>query len=76
MLLDIGLPQMDGFTVLRALRETDDGLPVIIVTARDSDQDRAAGLEAGADDYLTKPFGFHDLLARIRHHLPEPDQHP
>lgn len=66
LVLDIGLPGKDGFTVLRALREARVGIPVIILTARDSVQDTVAGLEGGADDYMSKPFRFEELLARIR----------
>ena len=73
LLLDIGLPGRDGFTVLRQLREARVGLPVIILTARDSVGDKVAGLEGGADDYLPKPFAFDELLARIRLRLR--DQH-
>ncbi len=66
LVLDIGLPTMDGFTVLRQLRAAGSGLPVVILTARDSQTDTVAGLEGGADDYVTKPFHFAELLARIR----------
>jgi two-component system copper resistance phosphate regulon response regulator CusR len=66
LVLDLGLPDMDGFTVLRTLRESRVTLPVIILTARDSVRDTVAGLEGGADDYVTKPFRFEELLARIR----------
>jgi len=66
MVLDIGLPVMDGYTVLTRLREAGSALPVVILTARDSLSDRVAGLEGGADDYMSKPFGFDELLARIR----------
>lgn len=66
MLLDIGLPGRDGFTVLRELREARVTLPVIVLTARDSVRDTVAGLEGGADDWMTKPFRFEELLARIR----------
>ncbi|GAB3465840.1 response regulator transcription factor [Actinophytocola sediminis] len=66
MVLDIGLPDMDGFAVLRTLREARVTTPVIILTARDSVRDTVAGLEGGADDYVTKPFRFEELLARIR----------
>jgi DNA-binding response OmpR family regulator len=66
LLLDIGLPRRDGFTVLRRLREARVALPVIILTARGSVGDKVAGLEGGADDYLPKPFAFDELLARIR----------
>jgi two-component system, OmpR family, copper resistance phosphate regulon response regulator CusR len=66
LVLDIGLPGMDGFTVLRRLRESRGSIPVIILTARDSVTDTVAGLEGGADDYMPKPFRFDELLARIR----------
>ncbi|GAA3966039.1 response regulator transcription factor [Actinomadura viridis] len=66
ILLDIGLPGRDGFTVLRALREAQVSTPVIVLTARDSVQDTVAGLEGGADDWMTKPFRFEELLARVR----------
>ncbi|MEU5876443.1 response regulator transcription factor [Spirillospora sp. NPDC047279] len=66
ILLDIGLPGRDGFTVLRALREARVTTPVIVLTARDSVQDTVAGLEGGADDWMTKPFRFEELLARVR----------
>jgi DNA-binding response OmpR family regulator len=76
MVLDIGLPGKDGFTVLRALREARVGIPVIILTARDSVQDTVAGLEGGADDYMAKPFRFEELLARIRLRLRPTDRTP
>jgi len=66
MVLDIGLPLMDGFAVLEALRGQGSQLPVIILTARDSVTDTVAGLEGGADDYMSKPFRFEELLARVR----------
>ncbi|HSK28118.1 MAG TPA: response regulator transcription factor [Jiangellales bacterium] len=66
MVLDIGLPLMDGFTVLRRLRQAHNAMPVVILTARDSVSDTVAGLEGGADDYVAKPFRFEELLARIR----------
>ncbi|MGH3386897.1 MAG: response regulator transcription factor, partial [Nocardioidaceae bacterium] len=66
LVLDIGLPGLDGFTVLRRLRESRGSIPVIILTARDSLTDTVAGLEGGADDYMPKPFRFDELLARIR----------
>jgi two-component system, OmpR family, response regulator len=76
LVLDIGLPKRDGFTVLRQLREARCAMPVVILTARDSVGDTVAGLEGGADDYVSKPFRFEELLARIRlrlrgEHTPE-----
>ncbi len=69
VLLDIGLPGRDGFTVLRAMREAGNRTPVIILTARDGVDDTVTGLEHGADDYVTKPFRFAELLARVRARL-------
>lgn len=66
VVLDIGLPGMDGFTVLRRLREERADLPVIVLTARDSVTDTVAALEGGAADYMSKPFRFAELIARIR----------
>jgi DNA-binding response OmpR family regulator len=66
VVLDLGLPDMDGLDVLRELRRHDRSLPVVILTARDSVNDTVTGLEGGADDYVTKPFRFEELLARIR----------
>ncbi|GAA2802317.1 response regulator transcription factor [Saccharopolyspora taberi] len=66
LVLDIALPSVDGFTVLRRLREEDRRTPVIILTARGGVKDTVAGLEGGADDYMSKPFRFEELLARIR----------
>jgi DNA-binding response OmpR family regulator len=66
MLLDVMLPRLDGFTVLKMLREEKNNLPTIIVSARDAMADVVRGLDLGADDYLTKPFALDVLLARIR----------
>ncbi|WP_371547427.1 response regulator transcription factor [Streptomyces sp. NBC_00554] len=66
LILDLGLPVCDGFTVLRKLREARVAIPVVILTARDSVSDVVAGLEGGADDYISKPFAFEELLARVR----------
>jgi two-component system OmpR family response regulator len=66
VLLDLGLPQKDGSEVLRSLRARRDRTPVLIATARDSVAQRVAGLDAGADDYIVKPYDLDELLARIR----------
>ena len=66
LILDLGLPGKDGFAVLRELRQGGRQLPVVILTAKDSVGDTVAGLEGGADDYITKPFSFDELLARVR----------
>ena len=71
LLLDVGLPEIDGFGVVRALRKHDRALPVIMLTARSSTQDVVAGLDAGASDYICKPFTFDELLARVRSRLRE-----
>ncbi|GBG15173.1 two-component system [Novimethylophilus kurashikiensis] len=68
-LLDLGLPQIDGFEVLRRLRNRKSSLPVLIVTARDALDDRIKGLDLGADDYILKPFDMPELLARVRAHI-------
>ena len=64
--LDLGLPRRDGLSVLRELRQRGSNLPVIILTARDTREDKVAGLDSGADDYLTKPFDLPELQARLR----------
>lgn len=66
VLLDLGLPGRDGLDVLRTLRSRASALPVLVVTARDAVDDRVAGLDAGADDYILKPFEISELLARMR----------
>jgi two-component system copper resistance phosphate regulon response regulator CusR len=66
IILDVMLPRLDGFAVCRELRQCHLPIPVLMLTARDDVQDRISGLDSGADDYLTKPFNFHELLARVR----------
>lgn len=66
IILDVMMPQMDGFTVLRRLRESGNTVPILMLTARSEIDDKVAGLDAGANDYLTKPFSTRELLARIR----------
>jgi two-component system OmpR family response regulator len=66
IVLDVMLPGLDGFGVCRRLREREIWTPVLMLTARDAVEDRVAGLDAGADDYLAKPFAFDELLARLR----------
>ncbi|MFC7341338.1 response regulator transcription factor [Saccharopolyspora griseoalba] len=83
MVLDVMMPRLDGLEVARRLRSTGDDLPILVLTAREAVSDRVAGLDAGADDYLPKPFALEELLARLRALLrragpPEPgsDAHP
>ena len=66
VILDLGLPDMDGFEVLKKIRAQDTNLPVIILTARTSGEDTVTGLTSGADDYVPKPFRFAELVARVR----------
>jgi two-component system response regulator MprA len=66
VILDVSMPLMDGLEVCRRLREAGDHTPVLMLTARDDIDDRVAGLDAGADDYLTKPFALRELMARMR----------
>jgi DNA-binding response OmpR family regulator len=66
LLLDVMLPGMSGLELVRDLRAREKATPVLMLTARDSEDDVVTGLDAGADDYLTKPFGFDELLARVR----------
>lgn len=69
VLLDLGLPDLDGVHVCRTLRKAMPSVPIVILTARDADVDIVVGLDAGASDYVTKPFSTHVLLARLRAHL-------
>ncbi|WP_100811466.1 MULTISPECIES: response regulator transcription factor [unclassified Microbacterium] len=71
VLLDVGLPGMDGFEVLRHLRGQGANVPVVMLTARSSTRDTVQGLDAGANDYVAKPFKFDELLARVRSRLRE-----
>ncbi len=71
-LIDWGLPKKNGFEVLQGLRERQNSLPVLMLTARDSIEDRVTGLDGGADDYLVKPFELAELLARVRNLLRRP----
>lgn len=72
MILDLNLPQQDGFQVLQQLRGQGENLPIIILSARDEIEDKVTGFEVGADDYVTKPFRFAELLARVRARLRQP----
>src|SRR5512139_2479833 len=66
IILDIQLPKMDGLSVLSALRREKAAIPVLLLTVRATIEDKVLGLDAGADDYLTKPFAFQELVARVR----------
>jgi len=66
VILDLGLPDLDGLSVCRSIRAAGDDTPVLMLTARDAIDDRVQGLDAGADDYLVKPFAYEELLARVR----------
>jgi DNA-binding response OmpR family regulator len=74
IILDLGLPDADGLAVLRDIRSRKDAIPVLVLTARAGVHDRVAGLRAGADDYLIKPFAFEELLARLEALLRRPRQ--
>ncbi len=76
LILDIMMPVMDGLTLLKTIRRRGSSLPVLLLTARDSVEDRVTGLDAGANDYLIKPFALEELLARIRVLLRKPSQTP
>ena len=66
IVLDVRLPGIDGFEILRRLRATGSKAPVLMLTARDEEMDKVIGLELGADDYMTKPFGLRELMSRIK----------
>src|SRR5579871_3485962 len=66
LVLDLMLPTMDGITIARKLRDARKTIPILMLTARDSEKDKILGLDVGADDYLTKPFSFGEFLARVR----------
>jgi two-component system response regulator TctD len=74
VILDLGLPDEDGIVVLRGIRAKQSTVPVLILTARDGVNDRVAGLRAGADDYLVKPFAFEELVARLEALMRRPGQ--
>lgn len=76
VVLDIGLPRLDGFAVLEGLRAQGSDVPVIVLTARDSVADTVSALEGGADDYMAKPFRFAELLARVRLRLRHANEQP
>jgi len=65
-IVDLGLPGLSGMDLVQRLRQSGNNLPILMLTARDATQDRISGLDAGADDYLVKPFDFNELLARLR----------
>ena len=69
IILDIMLPKMNGLDVCRELRQKNIGIPIIMLTAKGEEVDKVVGLEIGADDYMTKPFSIHELLARLKAHL-------
>jgi len=74
VVLDLGLPDRDGISLVREMRSAKDSTPVLVLTARSGVHDRVAGLEAGADDYLVKPFAFEELAARLRALLRRPGE--
>lgn len=75
LILDWMLPGLDGLAVIRRIRKQNDDVPIIMMTARDYVGDKVSGLDAGADDYITKPFDIEELLARIRVILRHSEQH-
>jgi len=75
LIIDVMLPELNGIEIVKEVRKTGDRTPVILLTARDGVEDRVSGLDAGADDYLVKPFAFPELLARVRALLRRPPKH-
>src|SRR5258708_1262340 len=73
-ILDLMLPGKDGFAICRSVREQQITTPILVLTARDAPDDKVAALDAGADDYLVKPFSFEELMARVRALLRRPEQ--
>jgi two-component system KDP operon response regulator KdpE len=80
IVLDLGLPDIDGLDVIRRVRASGSAVPIIVLSSRDNEQGKVEALDLGADDYVTKPFGFDELLARIRaaqrHMLQQQGEHP
>ena len=80
LILDLGLPDLDGLDVIKRLREGGSAVPIVVLSSRDDEAGKVAALDLGADDYVTKPFGVEELLARIRaalrHRLQEEGEHP
>src|SRR6267142_655635 len=76
VLLDVGLPDMDGRDLCRQMREAALSVPIVMLTAAGSESDTVLGLDAGANDYVTKPFRLHELLARLRAHLRQSEHSP
>ena len=66
IILDIMMPEMDGYSVCREIRKSDERIPIVFLSAKDAEIDRVVGLELGADDYISKPFGVHEIRARIK----------
>ena len=80
VILDLGMPDIDGLELLRRIRQSHEGLPVVVLSSRDDEAGKVAALDLGADDYVTKPFGMEELLARmraaLRHQLQVHGEHP
>jgi len=80
IVLDLGLPDIDGLDVIRRVRESGSAVPIVVLSSRDNEQGKVEALDLGADDYVTKPFGIDELLARIRaaqrHMLQQQGEHP